>query len=75
MWLKTLNKAEFVDYTLVSIYTYMSIKRLDDGYDKIHSCQGPGENHFASVWLLLCVCLFVCVNSNSNGHTVGKEGS
>lgn len=33
------------------------------------------ENHFASVWLLLCVCLFVCVNSSSNGHTVGKEGS
>lgn len=23
----------------------------------------------------LCVCLFVCVNSISNGHTVGKEGS
>lgn len=31
------------------------------------------ENNFTSIWL--CVCLFVCVNSISNGHTVGKEGS
>lgn len=32
------------------------------------------ENNFASI-LVVCVCLFVCVNSISNGHTVGKEGS